>query len=275
MALTTRDIITEDFVRDTVEEVVQEDLVYRDVFRELDATGIQSNAYTFQVEDDNMGRPETIPEGAEFPRNQSTVREVTVNFEKYGDEVAITMEAMNDGMLDMKAREVEDLAREMAEHLNDRAFEELDNNVDTTVGDGNDNLTFSDIRDGMVAVRQNNYTPDTLIVDLGGYGDLLTDSNFNRATEMGDELIRSGMIGRIAGMDVIVDNTRDIGSDDNGGQPVGAFVVDSDHYGYELTRTPITTNEYENPERQADVMQIYTRKAWKAIFSEAAVKVDA
>jgi len=127
----------------------------------------------------------------------------------------------------------------------------------------------------MVAVRQNNYTPDTLIVDLGGYGDLLTDDNFNRATEMGDEVVRSGMIGRIAGMDVIVDNTRDIGSTEDSGQPVGAFVVDSDHYGYELTRTPITTNEYENPERQADVMQIYTRKSWKAIFSEAAVKVDA
>jgi HK97 family phage major capsid protein len=269
MALTTKDIITQDFVRETVEQVVQEDLIYRDVFRELDATGIESNAFTFQIEDDNMGRPETIPEGAEFPRNQSTVREVTVNFEKYGDEVAVTMEAMNDGMLDLKAREVEDLAREMAEHLNDKAFNELDANVDTTVGDTNDTLTFSDIRDGMVAVRQNNYNPDTLVVDLDGYGDLLTDSNFNRATEMGDEVVRSGQIGRIAGMDVLVDNTHEI-ADGN-----GAYVIDSSKYGYELTRTPITTNEYEDPERQADVMQIYTRKAWKAIFSEAAVRIDA
>lgn len=275
MTLTTNDVITEDFVRDTVEEVIQENLVYRQAFREISATGIQSNSYTFNIDADNMGAPSVVAEGEEFERDQSDVEQVTVTFKKYGGEVAITMEAMEDGMIDFKAREVEDLARAMAEKLNDEAFGELDANVGSIVGDGDDVLTFSDIRDGMVAVRQNNYSPDTLIVDLGGYGDLLTDSNFNRATEMGDEVVRSGQIGRIAGMDVIVDNTHTIGTTEDAGDPVGAFVVDSSKYGYELTRTPITTNEYEDPERQADVMQIFTRKAWKSIFSEAAVRIDA
>lgn len=275
MALTTSDVITQDFVRDTVEEVVEEELVYRQAFREISATDIQSNSYTFNIDADNMGQPSLISEGEEFERDQSDVDQITVTFEKYGGEVAITMEAMEDGMIDMKAREVEDLARKMAEKLNDEAFQELDGNVDKTVGDGDDTLTFSDIRDGMVAVRENNYTPDLLIVDLDGYGDLLTDDNFNRATESGDEVVRTGEVGRIAGMNVVVDNTRRIGSTDNGGDKAGAFVIDSDRYGYELTRTPISTNEYEDPERQADVMQIFTRKAWRAIFQEAAVKVDA
>ena len=269
MTLTTNDVITEDFVRDTVEEVIQENLVYRQAFREISATGIQSNSYTFNIDADNMGAPSVVAEGEEFERDQSDVEQVTVTFKKYGGEVAITMEAMEDGMIDFKAREVEDLARAMAEKLNDEAFEELDANVDSTVGDNDDVLTFSDIRDGMVAVRRNSYNPDLLIVDLDGYGDLLTDSNFNRATEMGDEVVRSGEVGQIAGMRVVVDNTHDI-ADGN-----GAFVIDSARYGYELTRTPVSTNEYEDPERQADIMQIFTRKAWKAIFNEAAVKVDA
>jgi len=38
---------------------------------------------------------------------------------------------------------------------------------------------------------------------------------------------------------------------------------------------PISTNEYEDEERQADIMQVYTRKAWATIFPEAAAKVDA
>jgi len=96
--------------------------------------------------------------------------------------------------------------------------------------------------------------PDLLIVDIDGYGDLLTDANFNRATDQGDEVVRSGEVGRIAGMSVVVDSSR---------------------FGYELTRTPVSTNEYEDPERQADIMHIFTRKAWKAIFPEAAAKVDA
>jgi hypothetical protein len=269
MSLTTNDVITEDFVRETVEEVIEQNLVYRQAFREISATGIQSNSYTFNIDADDMGRPSVVAEGEEFERDQSNVDQVTVTFKKYGGEVAITMEAMEDGMIDFKAREVEELARAMAEKLNDEAFEELNGNVDSTVGDDDDVLSFSDIRDGMVAVRRNSYTPDLLIVDLDGYGDLLTDANFNRATDMGDEVVRTGEVGQIAGMRVVVDTTNDI-ADGN-----GAFVIDSDRYGYELTRTPVSTNEYEDPERQADIMQIFTRKAWKAIFPEAAVKVNA
>lgn len=274
MALTVSDVITEDFVRDTVEEFVEEDLVYRQVYDQISATGISSNAYQFNVAQDDMGRVQVVPEGAEIPRTQSTVKEVVVNFDKYAAEVSITMEAQEDGMIDMKAREIEDLARAMDERLNDEAFTELDNNYKTTVGDSNDQLSFADIRDGVVELRSGNYNPDTIILDLDGYGDLLTDSNFNRATQEGDEVVNTGEIGEIAGMNVIVDNTHDIGDDNGGGAGDGAFIVDSNKFGYELTRTPISTNQYNDPERQADMMQIYTRKAWKHIFSDAAVRVD-
>lgn len=269
MTVKINDVITEDFVRETVEEVVEEELVYQEAFRTIDATGIESNSYTFYIDEDDMGSVDIVGELQEFPQDESHVRELTVHFDKFGKQVTISMEAMEDGILDMKARQIEDMARQMAEEMNDQAFETLDNNVDATVGDNDDTLSFSDIRDAMVAVRSNNYSPDTLIVDLDGYGDLLTDSNFNRATEQGDDVVRSGQIGEVAGMDVIIDNTHDI-ADGN-----GAFVLDSDAYGYELTRTPISTNEFPKPEIQADVMQIYTRKAWTAIFTEAAVKVDA
>jgi len=274
MALTTRDVITEDFVRETVEEVVEENLIYRRAFREIDASNIQSNSYTFYIDNDEMGRPKIIGEGEEFPRNQSTVDEKTVQFDKFAGSVSLTMEAMEDGLIDMKAREIEDLARSMSEELNEQAYSELDGNARTqdndtnAIGDGNGVLSFSDIVEGLRAVRENNYTPDLLIVDLDGYTDLMTDSNFNRATESGDEVVRSGEIGTIAGMPVVVDTTQDISAGH------GAFAVDSTRFGYELTRTPVSTNEYEQPERQADVVQVFTRKAWTTIFAEAAAKID-
>jgi len=179
------------------------------------------------------------------------------------------MESMEDGLIDFKAREVEDLARAMAEKLNDEAYEELSANVKGTVGSNSGTLSFGDIRDGMIEVRADSYDPDLLIVDLDGYGDLLTDDNFNRATESGDEVVDTGQVGRIADMDVVIDTTREIA----GGN--GCFLIDTDQYGYELTRTPVSTNEYEDPERQADIMQIFTRMSWKAIFPDAAVKVEA
>lgn len=282
MALTTRDVITQDFVRETVEEVVEENLVYRRAFREIDAANIQSNSYTFYIDEDNMGRPQIVGEGEEAPRHQSTVKETSVQFDKFMGEVTLTMEAMEDGLIEMKAREVEDLARAMSEELNERAYEELSSNAKTTLNDGdtigdqNGTLSFSDIVEGMKALREDDYTPDLLIVDVDGYTDLLTDSNFNRATESGDEVVRSGEVGRVAGMPVVIDNTQAI-SGDSGQDNVnghGAFAIDTTRFGYELTRTPMSTREYEEPERQADVIQAFTRKAWTTIFDDAAALID-
>jgi HK97 family phage major capsid protein len=274
MALTTRDVITQDFVRETVEEVVQENLVYRRAFREIDASNIESNSYTFYIDQDDMGAPQIVGEGEEAPRHQSTVEEQTVQFDKFMGEVTLTMEAMSDGLIEMKAREVEDVARAMAERLNEEAYDVLAaNNQDTTdgetIGDANGVLSFSDIVEGMKALREDDYTPDLLIVDVDGYTDLMTDSNFNRATESGDEVVRTGEVGRIAGMPVVIDTTQDIAPNGH-----GAFAIDTTRYGYELTRTPMSTNEYEEPERQADVIQAFTRKAWTVIFDEAAALID-
>ncbi len=274
MALTTRDVITQDFVRETVEEVVEENLVWRRAFREIDASGIESNSYTFHIDNDEMSRPTIVNEGEESPRHQSTVSEKTVKFEKYMGEVSLTMEAMEDGLIEMKAREIEDLARAMAEKLNAEAYDQLSGalqQVDSdsnAIGDSNDVMSFSDITEGIKALSEDDYDPDLLFVDVDAYVDLLTDSNFNRATEQGDEVVRTGEVGTVAGMTVILDSTQDIA----GGH--GAIAVDSTRYGYELTRTPMATREYEEPERQADVVQAFTRKAWTTIFEDAAAEID-
>jgi len=275
MALTTRDVITQDFVRETVEEVVDENLVWRRAFREIDASGIESNSYTFHIDNDEMSRPTIVNEGEESPRHQSTVSEKTVKFEKYMGEVSLTMEAMEDGLIEMKAREIEDLARAMAEKLNAEAYEQLagalqqKNEGGNPIGDGNGTMSFSDITEGIKALSEDDYDPDLLFVDVDAYVDLLTDSNFNRATEQGDEVVRTGEVGTVAGMTVILDSTQDITVDGH-----GAIAVDSTRYGYELTRTPMSTREYEEPERQADVVQAFTRKAWTTIFSDAAAEID-
>jgi flagellar biosynthesis regulator FlaF len=276
MALTTRDVITEDFIRDTVEQVVEEDLIYRQAFRAISASDIQSNSYTFYIEQNEIGRPTIVGEGEEAPRHGAeTPEEHTVQFDKYMGELVITMEAMEDGLMEMKAREVEDLARAMAEELNEEAFNAINDAVNaagnpyTATGDSNNILSFEDIVEGMKQLQKESYEPDLLIVDIDGYTDLLTDDNFNRATDSGDELVRNGEIGRIADIPVIVDTTQELGQDGH-----GALMFDTDRFGYELTRSSMTTREYEEPERQAEVVQVYTRKAWTAIFEDAVIEIS-
>jgi hypothetical protein len=49
--------------------------------------------------------------------------------------------------------------------------------------------------------------------------------------------------------------------------------VDTEYFGYELTRTGMDSTEYEDNERMADNVQVFTRRSWKAIFEDAAVAI--
>jgi len=273
--MTTRvqDVITEEFVRDQVDEVVWSDLVYREVFQNITATGINSPTYRIYEENDNFGEPQVVAEGAEFPRDKSDMSYEDVHFKKYGDEFMLTMESQEDSVLDVKARQADMIARKMRRWLNDEAHSVLDSNISEVVGDANDQLQFNDVREGMMAVRANDYAPDTLILDIDGYGDL-ADQLAARETDDGDTGRRTGEFQQIAGMNPLIDNLFDIGLDNGSGAGGGAYVVDSEYFGYEVTRTPISTNQYTDDERQGEVMQIYTRKGWVVMNPEAGVKVN-
>lgn len=275
LAVTVSDIddfrLTRPILRDRVEEIVQENLQYRQVFRDFDATDINSNTVQFPVPDDSIGNPKVVEEGAEFPREQETYSKESLTFQKYGFEIELTHEAQEDSMIDVVRDQVDRQARQMAEEMNDQAFDVIDNNYEGTYGDADGAFTYSDVLDGRQALLENNYDPDLLIVDLDAAHDLLADGNFLDASEMQSEMRRSGQIGRIAGLDVVeASDSNDITGTDN----PGAVMVDTDYYGYEGTREAVTTEEYEEDRTQSDVYRIYSRMGWLAIEDNALVKIE-
>jgi hypothetical protein len=262
--------LTRPILRDRVEEITQENLQYRQAFRDYPATDINSNTVNFPVPDDSIGNPKVVAEGAEFPREQETYSKKALTFEKYGFEVALTHESQEDSMINVVRDQVDRQARQMAEEMNDQAFSVLDSENRGTVGDADGVFTYDDVLEGRQALMADNYDPDTLIADLDAAHDLMSDSNFLEASEMQGEMRRSGQIGRIAGFDVIQ------ADDDNeivAGNP-GAFMIDTDFYGYEGTREEVTTEEYREDRTQTDVYRIYNRMGWLAIDPQAAVKIE-
>lgn len=273
MALTSSDVLTEEAVRQRMEDIVEENLVFRQAFRDLDATNIDNDTFKVPRPKDNIGHPQAIPEGAEFPRDEEDYEKVSINFTKYGFETPITREAIDDSMIDVAADHMERQGRQMAEFLNEVAFNELDANLnaDSPAGGVGDSsaLEFDDLVDGKQALRTDLYSPDLLIVNIQGEQDLLNSDDFRHASDLGDETLTEGAIGRVAGLDVIVSDYGKMSTSDGEG-----YIVDSDFYGYEAVREPIDTNEYEAPERQATMMQIWTRRGYKAIDPEAAIRVE-
>jgi hypothetical protein len=263
--------LTHPILRDRVEEITQENLVWRQAFRDYPASDINSNTVQFPVPDDEIGNPDVVAEGAEFPREQETYSKKSLTFDKFGFEVALTHEAVEDSMIDVVRDQVDRQARQMSEEMNRQAFEVIDANNRGTVGDSDGVFTYDDVLAGRQPLMQDNYDPDLLIADLDAAHDLLQDANFLEASEMQGEMRRSGQIGRIAGFDVVeADDDFDITGNDN----PGAVMVDTDFYGYEGEREPVTSEEYREDRTQTDVYRVYTRIGWLAIDPNACVIIE-
>jgi len=268
--------ITLPVLEDRVESIVQQNLVYRDAFRSYDATDIASNVVQIPVPNDDGAHPKLVDEGAEFPRSHEEYTLEEMSFDKFGFEVPLTMEAVEDSRIDLTQDQVDRQARQMAEDVNARAYDELDASISeawsSLAGDSSDStMTYSDILDGREALVSNSYSPDLLIADVKAVHDLMQGDNFLRATELGDQLRRDGALGRIAGMEVVED---DSGLPLGGADNPGALMVDTDLFGYEGERTPVTTNEYEEERTQTDVYRIFARMGWLVTQPEAGIIVE-
>lgn len=266
-------ILSQTFLESRVEEITQENLRYRQVFREYDATDINSSSVDIPVPDDAMGNPKIVAEGAEFHRDEETFSKKSLTFDKFGFEVAITDEAQEDSRADVVQTHVDRQSRQMAEEMNLQAFSTLTSNTASysPQGDANGVFTFDDVLAARKELLKNNYSPDLLIADVEAAHDLMSDSNFLEATDDQSQMRRSGMIGEIAGFDVV---EADDGNNLTGNSNPGAVLVDTDFYGYEGERRPIRTNEYREERSETDVYQISTRMGWVVTDSDAAVVIE-
>lgn len=272
MPLDSGEVITEEAVRAQVEQLVQEDLLWRRAFKDLDVTGIDSNSFKVPQHDDTMGNPEAVAEGSELPRDEPSYSKVTIDFELYGFEVPITRQARQTATMDVVTDSVERQTRQMSEFLNEIAFNELNNNLHTSSPAGNladtGALEFNDIVDGLRILRESGYSPEFVIVDTQGEADLLTSTEFTHASDLGDETLTTGQIGRIAGLDVFSSNAGHLGSQEG-------IIVDPEFYGYEAIREGMQTRMYEEPESLSEVLQLWTQRGYKGVQTDAAIKVQA
>lgn len=273
--VTSADVITQQAIHDVVQEATEETLPFPEAFRSLDISGIENDTIELPVGGDAMASPERIGENGEFPRDEEDISTEPVTVEKYGVEVSVSRESQQDSVFDVVARQVERKARRMAELWNEKAFQELDANLhpDSPAADSGGTagvLEFTDVMRGKTILQQDQLDPDLLIVNVKGEEELATEENgYFRMTELGDNVVREGAIGRIAGFDVVLDNS------DHMSQTQGeAYLVDTDRYGYEVVKESVMTDEYYDDSRHANIFQIWARFSYFALEPEAAIKIE-
>lgn len=277
--ITTSDVLTEERIRRVIEEEREWPLVFNQAFRNINMPD-DYPAKTMHIPEDEaqMSQPRRVTEGSEYPRTEEGEETIPVTVKKHGFEVAITWEATEFSVFDVIARQTEKAARRFNEYINELAFDKIsdpDNqhpNSPVTSGDVADSSGFDFPLATYVKklLKDEQLNPDMLVVNTQGEHVLMNSDNFQRASELGDEITREGSIGRFAGLDVMVDQSGLMASDTAEG-----YLVDSDEYGYEVVKEDITTDEYEAPERDADIWKWRTMREWLVVDPEAAIKFTA
>lgn len=283
MALTASDVISDDDVRAIVEKIRNKKYQARRAFRPYDATDNDSNAVKFPVSDSDFdGDVAEIPPGAEYPRASKDYDEVSAAHTKYGLEVPIPDEDVEDSVVDITMDHEQDMIRAEESRMDAIAFNILSSNAGNTVGPNNGSWAFTDFTKAKQQAFVNELDMGELEVYVAGtaMNELISLQEFTQASELGDQVIEQGILpggdmvgdqaflGTIAGLPVYASNTGEFSQYEG-------YLVDTSNFGWESTRRELDVTSYREESNEQDVFQIDQRVDFVATQSSANIQIDA
>lgn len=276
--VTTTDVLTEERIRRVVNEERDYPLVWNEAFETIQMPEDHpTKTWDLPQDDAVMSMPDRVAEGGEFPRTEEDTSTQSVTVEKHGFEVKITWEATQYSVFDVVARQTQKAAKRFNEYINKLAYDEISDTGNQhpsspiqpgDVGDSN-GFDFELANYAKKLQKDEQLNPDMFVVNTEGERVLMNSDNFQRASELGDEVTREGAIGRFAGLDIMVENSGLMPDS----SPEG-YLIDTDEYGVEVVKEDISTEEYEDPERQANIVQWWTVRNWHVEEPEGAIKIQ-
>jgi len=276
MSISATDVISDDDVRAVLEERTQEMYQFRRAYKDHDATGINSNEFSFpQATDDVRGAMDEVGEESDYPRAELNYESVTAEYTKDGFEIAISDEAVSDSVFDIIMDVTEEMATGAESRLDGLAFSLLDptgaanlNDAGPIGTDGND-LNYQSVVDAYTTLMGDQFRPSDFEMYLSSdaFGDLATDDNFTHATDQGDQTVRQGTLQVGFGVPVVPTNTGDLGDDE-------ALMVDTGSYGRESTRWDREVTNYREESKDRDVFKIRHRKDFVTMKDQAAIYIQ-
>jgi len=287
MAQTASDIISDDDVRAIVDKIRNKKYQNRRAFRDYDATDNDSNSVEFPVSDGDFdGDVAEVPPGSEYPRATKAYDTVAAAHTKYGFEIAIPDEDVEDNVIDIVLDQEEDMVRAEETRMDAIAYGVLSNNTNSAGPiDANSNSNGTIEYDDIGAAREQAFLDE---LDLGEImlitgGQNMTDftsmDEFTQASELGDMVIEQGILpgGNLVGQQAFLGTVNDIPvylsntGDYSDGE---AYLVDPTNFGWESTRRAVDVSQYREEDKEQDVWQIDQRVDFVATQATANIAID-
>jgi len=285
MPITASDVIQDDDVRAVVEKIRNQYLQVRRAFRNHDGTDLDSNSFEFPVSDSSFdGEVVEVGEGEDYPRTDKSHSTVQAAYKKYGVELTVTDEAVQDSAVDVEMDGEEDLVRAEERRMETVAYNVLDGNTNSAGPFDAGNAAANVIEQPDLELAKEQALSDELSVSdlivIGSaddYSDYISMNGFTRASELGDSVARTGVLpegdlsegfmGVALDMPVYLENVGNISGGD-------AYVVDTSNFGWESTRDDMDVLSYREEQKDQTVYKVKGRWDWVATDATANIKID-
>jgi len=285
MPMSSADVVSDTDVRAIVEKIRNQYTQVRRAFRSHDGTNLDSNSFDFPVSNSNIdGEVIEVSEGSDYPRSDKDHTSVSASYTKYGVELTITDEAVADSAVDVEMDGEEDLIRAAERRAETAAFSVLDNNTNSASdidanGNDNDTIEQADLESAKTTALNDELTMSDLIVvgSANDYSDYISMDGFTRASELGDQVARTGvlpngnldqgLVGVALDMPVYLENVGNVTAGD-------AYVVDTSNFGWESERDALEVTPYREEQKDQTVFKVRGRWDWVATQSTANIKIS-
>jgi len=208
-----------------------------------------------------------VAEGAEFPKDAEEYSSLTLTPVKYGVNIGVSDEMEEDSLFDVLRMNIDKAGYEMAvneESLIITALDAASTAASQNVANSNATLPVTDITQAIQYLRTNNYNPTDFIIGAELENDIYNIDTFTEADKSGMNNPSNRLIGRIAGMNVIVSNA------------VSAklgYVIDRRHAFVIAEKRPLTIRTYDDVGRDMRHAVVSQRVSVSALRNEAVSEI--
>jgi len=256
-------------IYDTLVTEVNKRLIPRDQAA-LVISGAQIPGSSIDVdrEDPNTLDVREIAEGANIILDQQSYDSVNIKPLKYGVGIKISREMLEDGKWNLLASNIATAGKRFAENETNLVILQLDSAATTNAGGAA--YTIADLTTQMQDLEDKDYVPTTLLIGNEVLHDLRNIDTFVEADKLGSrEMLETGFVGRIYGLDVIKFSTNAAPSTTYSKY---AYVFDKTQAYYIVEKRPISIERYEVPSNDLSAVAITQRIAVQIIRTQAVSK---
>jgi len=251
---------------------IQEAVRKRLVFRALAAVIIPPSEIPGPSIKITLQNPETmkvhkVAEGAEIPYDAETYAVRTLTPDKYGVNIGITKELIEDSLFSVVRLNAETAGYELADNEDSLVVSQLSaasTASSNDVANANATLPVTDITEAMQNLEASNYRPTHMVIGAEVANDIRNLAAFHHADQSGGVSSQDRLIGTIFGMNVIMSTQVSAKL---------AYVLDATKAFAIAEKRPVTLENYDDVSRDMRHVVATQRVAVGYLFSGAVSEI--